>query len=261
MKATGVKTNAVIVTNSQGLARKTLELFVGDARKAIKARGRFCVAISRHTPGHFFELLGAEPESKALPADKIHLFWVDECCGLPDFRNDDYNPAAATFILRVGIPPENVHSICSEHRNYGYAASIYEQTICNLVRLNKNGVPQFDLIMLAMSADAHVASLFPDTYAFFDTEDVVRVVYFMDGRHTRITLTNPVLCAASHIAVLVCGEAKAAVLREVFTGEPDEVRYPIHAIWPVLDKVTWLIDRNAANLISNFKLSHSGAPL
>jgi len=100
-----------------------------------------------------------------------------------------------------------------------------------------------------MSADGHVASLFPDTYAFFDTEDLVCVIYFMDGRHTQITLTNSILCAASHIAVLVYGEKKAAILREVLTSEPDEVRYPIHAIWPILHKVTWLVDHSAAKFL------------
>jgi 6-phosphogluconolactonase len=249
MKVTSEKMNVVIVTNSQTLAQETLELFIRDGRKAIETRQRFCVAISRHTPKSFFELLGEQPYSRALPWDKVHLFWVDECCGSPDFRNNSYNVAARTFIPKVGIPAKNVHHICSENRNCGYVASIYEQTICNVLELKENGVPRFDLIMLRMCADAHIASLFPDTYAFFDTEDIVRVIYFMDGRHTRITLTNRVLRAASHIAVLVSGEEKAAILREVLTGEPDEVRYPIHTIWPIFDKVAWLIDRNAAKFL------------
>ena len=92
-----------------------------------------------------------------------------------------------------------------------------------------------------MGADAHIASLFPDTYAFFDTKDLVRVIYFMDSRRTRITVSNRVLRAAFHTVVLVTGEEKATILREVLTSEPDEVRYPIHAIWPILEKVTWLV--------------------
>ncbi len=249
MKTANTKPNVTIVTGSQKLAQKALELFVSDARKAIEARKRFCVAVSRHTPIRFFELLGEQPQSKALLWDKIHLFWVDGCCGSPDFRNNNYNPAAHTFIPKVGIPAENMHRIYSENPSCRYVASTYEQTICNVVGLRKNGMPRFDLIMLRMSADGHVASLFPDTYAFFDTEDPVCVIYFMDSRHTRITLTNPVLRAASHIAVLVHGEKKATILREVLTREPDEVRYPIHAVWPILDKVTWLVDRNAAKFL------------
>jgi 6-phosphogluconolactonase/glucosamine-6-phosphate isomerase/deaminase len=57
------------------------------------------------------------------------------------------------------------------------------------------------------------------------------------------------LSAASHLVVLVSGGEKAAILKELLTSEPDEVRYPIHALWPVLDKVTWLIDSEAARAL------------
>ena len=249
MKGTSIKMNVVIASNYQQLTQKMLELFIDNAQKAVEIRKRFCVAISRYTPRSFFELLGQKAQSKALPWDKIHLFWVDECCGSPDFTNYSYNLAAHTFIPEVGIPVKNIHSICSEHRNCGYVASMYQQTMCHVVKLKKNGVPRFDLIMLRMGADAHIASLFPDTYAFFDTEDIVCVSYFMDGRRTRITVTNRVLRAAFHMTVLVTGEEKATILREVLTSEPDEVQYPIHAIWPILDRVTWLIGRNAAKFL------------
>jgi len=250
MKATSINNDVVIVTDSQELAKQTLKLFVDYAREATNSSQRFCAAISRHLPLFFFELLGVKPQSKALPWDRIHLFWVDECCCLPNLRANDYNLAAHTLTHRVGVPAENIHSICSEHRNCGYVASVYEQTICNVVEQKNNGIPQFNLIILDMDADAHVASLFPDTYTFFDTKDLVRVIYFMDGRQTRITLTNQVLRAASHAAVFVSGEEKAAILREVLTDGFDQVRYPIHAIWPVFDRTTWLIDQDAARLLS-----------
>jgi len=59
-------------------------------------------------------------------------------------------------------------------------------------------------------------------------------------------LTHPVLRAASHLAILVSGPEKAGILKEVLTSEPDEVRYPVHALWPILNKVTWLVDKEAA---------------
>jgi len=249
VKATDVKANVVIVANCYELAQEALGLFVRDARKAIKAKGRFCAAISRHTPSRFFRLLGEQGESKEQAWDKIHLFWVDECCGPRDFRDTNHNIGACSFIGKAGIPAENVHQISCENRNCGYVASRYEQTIHNVVGLEKDGMPRFDLIILGMDADGHIASLYPDTYAFFDTQETVCVIYFMDGRYTRITLSNPVLCAASHIAVLVRGEEKARILREVLTAKRDEVRYPIHSIWPILDKVTWLVDRNAGKYL------------
>jgi 6-phosphogluconolactonase/glucosamine-6-phosphate isomerase/deaminase len=48
------------------------------------------------------------------------------------------------------------------------------------------------------------------------------------------------------LIVLVSGREKADILKEVLTSGPDEVQYPIHALWPILDKVTWLVDKEAA---------------
>lgn len=249
MKATNVKLNMVIVADSRKLAKEMLKHFVSDAREAIETRHRFCVAISHHIPKPFFELLGTEPQSKALHWDKVHLFWADGCCNPPEPGNCNRDTKTDGFISQVGIPSENVHRICPRCRSCQFAASIYEQTIYNVVGRRKNGVPRFDLIILGMGTDAHVASLYPDTYAFFDFQDLVCVVYFMDGRHTRITLTHRVLYAASHIAVVVSGKEKAVILRKVLSGVPDGLRYPVHAIWPVLKKVTWLVDRSAGELV------------
>jgi 6-phosphogluconolactonase len=100
-----------------------------------------------------------------------------------------------------------------------------------------------------MGAEGHTGSLFPNSYALLDTEDLACVVYVLDEKLNRITLTHPVLCAASHLAVLVSGKEKAGILKEVLTSKPDEVRYPIHSLWPVLDRVTWLTDIQAAKLL------------
>jgi len=100
-----------------------------------------------------------------------------------------------------------------------------------------------------MGAEGHTGSLFPNCYAPFDKNDLACVVYVMDEKLNRITLTHPVLCAASHLAVLVSGKEKAGILKDVLTSEPDEVRYPIHALWAILDKVDWLVDSEAAKLL------------
>jgi len=245
--ATGYKPNVEIVSDPETLAQRSVELFVVDAQKAIRAKNAFHVAISGgHTPKRFFQLLGERPAAKALLWEKIHLFWVDERCVPPDSPWSNYKLAADTFLTKVAIPEANIHRIPTTDSDFRVAARRYEETIRKVFGLEEGQTPAFDLIMLGMSVEGYAGSLFPNCFAPFDTEDLATVVYAMDERLNRITLTHPVLCAASHLAVLVSGKEKAGILKEVLTSPPDEVRFPIHALWPVLDKVTWLIDQQAA---------------
>jgi 6-phosphogluconolactonase len=126
------------------------------------------------------------------------------------------------------------------------AVRSYESTLREVFQVGADQLPVFDLVLLGMGADGHTASLFPNTYAPFDTEDLVCAVFKSGGDVNRITLTHPVLRAASRLLVMVSGQDKADTLHAVLTEEPDEVHYPIHVLWPVLEKVTWLVDRQAA---------------
>lgn len=248
-KQSDSKLQTITVSDAQKLSVEAAGLFAVYAEEAIEARGLFCVAVSRHTPNSFFEFLGGDPKAKLLPWDKIHLFRADEACARQVGAGSNCPATTDDAVLKTGIPTENVHRICSKCSNCEYSASIYEKTIRHFVKPGNDSVPSFDLIMLRMGTEGHIASLFSDSYAFFDTKELVSVMYFMDDRQTRITLTHPVLLAASHIAVLVSGEEKGVVLRKILTRGHTEVEYPICAIWPILDKVTWVIDRNAVNCL------------
>jgi len=239
--------NIEVACDPETLAQMTVDLFVTRAYRAVKEKGIFYVAISGgHTPRRFFELLAELPQSNSLPWDKIQLFWVDERYVNPESEWSNYKLAAGTFLNKVSIPKENIHRIPTEYEDFKAAACCYEQTIREVFGLSENQAPEFDLIVLGMGSDGHTGSLFPNSFAPFDTEDLACVVYVMDQDYNRITLTHPVLRAASFLIVMVSGREKAEILKKVLTSEPDEVHYPIHALWPVLDKVTWLVDKEAA---------------
>jgi 6-phosphogluconolactonase len=249
MKTKKSALNLVTTNDSYEMTQASVELFINNARKAIDKHGRYCVAISRRLPGTFFESLCHKPEYKSLPWDKIHLFCVDHFCGLSGSKEEHSFPTDPTLISGIGIPSENLHYICSSCRSCESAASAYERTIRTIVRHNGNQVPQFDLVLLCLESDGHIASLFPDTYSFFELGKLVCVTYFMDSRHTRITMTHPLLYSASDIVVLVAGCEKGVFLRRLLTNERNAALYPIYSLWPVMDKVAWLVDHDAAQLL------------
>jgi 6-phosphogluconolactonase len=244
---TNFRPNVEVVRDPEVLAQRSAEIFAADAQKAIEAKGVFNVAVSGgHTPAHFFKLLGEAPQADSLPWDKIQLFWVDERIVEADSPWSNYKLAADTFLARVAIPPENVHRIPTEYEDFRAAARSYEEAIREVFGLERGQLPEFDLIVLGVGGDGHTGSLFPGSYAILDTDDLACAVYVLDEDPNRITLTHPVLRAASHLVVLASGPEKAEIFGKIMTSEPDEVRYPIHTLWPVLEKVTWLVDTAAA---------------
>jgi len=243
------KIRIINVDSPANLAGRALDIFVNQAKDAITARGVFYVAISGgSTPKALFELIGQTEESKFLPWNRIHLFWVDERCVGLDSESCNYRLAAKTFLSKIMMPAKNIHRIEGENPDYVAAAGNYEETIRKVFSLDLTQLPKFDLIILGMGSDGHIGSLLPNSYALFDTEDLVSVVYQINGLD-RITLTHPVFCAAAHLLVLISGSEKAEIVKDVFHGEPDEVKYPVHTLWPILDKVTWLIDSDAGKYL------------
>ena len=244
------KPNIVQVENGQQLAMRALDEFIQIAHETIDNKGVFNVAISGgHTPGLFYEMLSEEPAYSQVDWSRVHIFWVDERCVHPSAEASNFGLAAHTFLLDVPIPGENVHRVSGEEIDYAKAAKDYEKLILNIFHMKRGQIPEFDLILLGMGADGHIASLLPNTYALFDTEDLVSAVYKMDGDFSRITLTVPVLRMARKLIILISGQAKAEIVREVFRSEPDEVKYPVHSLWPILDRITWIMDKHAGALI------------
>ncbi len=249
------KPNTQIVADAEALAHKCLDLFVASAQQTLKQKGVFCLAVSGgRSPQRFFELLGSEKKALSLPWDKIHLFWVDERYVPQDSPYSNYKLATDTFLTKVPIPKENIHPIPTDFEDFDSAARQYEKTLRSVFQIKSGQLPKFDLIILGMGSDGHTGSLFPNSNACFDAKDLACAVYLLDQKLpdktvNRITLTHPVICAASQIIVLVSGSEKAETLKEVLASPPDEIRYPIHILWPVLDKVLWLIDSPAAGLI------------
>jgi 6-phosphogluconolactonase len=242
--------NIEVASNAEELAQRTVKLFVATARETLASRERFYAALSGgRTPQRTFELLGASPEVKALPWSRIQVFWVDERYVPPDSPHSNYRLAAETFLGKVPVPPDNIHRIPTEFDDIHEAAEVYTAIIRDAFGVAVGEIPPFDLIVLGMGPDGHTGSLLPNSFAPFDVDALVSVVYALGETRSRITLTHPVLQAARRLTVLVSGPEKAQVLRDVLTSEPDEVRYPIHVLWPVLDKIVWLVDRDAAGTL------------
>lgn len=233
-----------VLEDEETLAQRAKDLFVSVASEAMASRGIFHVAIpGGRTPKRFFELLTEDP--KAVDWSRVRVFWTDERYVPPDHPDSNYRLALDAFLACVPIPESNIYRIPTDLVTAGDAARSYEQTLRTVFQVQGDEVPSFDLVILGMGRDGHTASLFPGSAGVREDRALACTVSRPEGP-SRISLTPPVLRAAGRILVLVSGPDKAATLSGVLLGNPDPPRYPIHVLWPVLDRVTWLVERRAA---------------
>ena len=127
------------------------------------------------------------------------------------------------------------------------AATDYEFVIRQLVKIRTIGVsesndcPKFDLILLGIGSDGHVASLFPKHPALELKDDWV--TYITDSPEPppeRITFTLPVINSASNIAIVGTGKDKTKALQFAISDScegPDAPSIPARMVQPTDGKL------------------------
>ena len=80
-------------------------------------------------------------------------------------------------------------------------------------------VPSFDVLMLGIGPEGHVASLFPGRPALGDSRPVVAVRDSPKPPPTRLSLTLPSIQAAREVWILAAGEEKADAVALALTGD------------------------------------------
>ena len=89
------------------------------------------------------------------------------------------------------------------------------------------GCPAFDVLLLGVGPDTHVASLFPEHPGVRETErTVVGVHGAPKPPPTRISLTLPAIRAAREVWLLAAGEDKARGGRAGAVAAPGEIQAP-----------------------------------
>jgi len=236
-------TSVRVFENSQELARAAAAMFTEEAERSIREKGRFAVALAGgSTPKVLYELLAAEYRDD-LDWGKVHVFFGDERCVPPDHEDSNYRMARQALLSRV--PVGSVHRMRGE-LTASKAAALYEEELVSFF----GGPPGFDFILLGIGEDGHTASLFPRTPALYVCDHWVIENPVEKLGTIRITLTTPAINRARKVAFLVTGAGKAEALREVLEGDAEPQDYPAKLIYPS-GVLTWMIDREAADLLSD----------
>jgi len=219
-----------------------------QARVKVIEKKPFAVALSGgSTPKPLYELLGSATFGGRIRWPNIHFFQVDERCVPPDDAQSNYRMIRQTLLASAPLPNENFHRMAAERPDREQAAREYAEELARVLRPEPGEWPRLDLVFLGMGPDGHTASLFPGSAALDEHTAWVAPNFAPKLNSFRLTLTLPVLNAAAYVIFLVAGQDKAETLSEVLEGPPG--RFPAQLVQPANGRLSWFLDRSAAQLL------------
>ncbi|XP_068842544.1 GDH/6PGL endoplasmic bifunctional protein isoform X1 [Capricornis sumatraensis] len=214
------------------------------AVRAVRRFGEFHLALSGgSSPVALFQQLAAGHYS--FPWTHTHLWLVDERC-VPLWDPESNFQGLQTHLLQhVRVPHYNVHPmpvhrrqrLCAEEDQ---GAQAYAEEISALVT---NG--SFDLVLLGMGTDGHTASLFPQSPAGLDGEQLVVLTTSPSSPHRRMSLSLPLINRARKVAVLVMGRMKREIAMLVSRVGHEPKKWPISGVLPDSGQLVWYMDYDA----------------
>jgi 6-phosphogluconolactonase len=210
---------------------------------ALAAKGPFRVSLSGgSTPKALFALLASDDFIGRFPWSRVSWYWGDERFVPPDHPESNYGMTRKAMLDKAPVPPGNVHPVPADGTPEE-AATRYERTLQAAygAAVLDPMRPLFDITLLGLGPDGHTASLLPGEPVLQERTRWVAAV--SHGRpEVRITMTYPAIESSQHVAFLVAGKEKAAILRTIRAGGSD---VPASRVNPV-GELLWFVDRAAA---------------
>jgi 6-phosphogluconolactonase len=219
---------------------------------AQSARGTASVVLTGGRNGNaLLAALASSPARDAVDWSRLDLWWGDERF-LPE-GDPERNVTQARDELLDAVPldPSRVHAMpASDGADGDNAEAAAERYAAELAKAagpeDHVGVPAFDVLLLGVGPDTHVASLFPEHPGVRETtRTVVGVRGAPKPPPVRVSLTLPAIRAAREVWLLAAGEDKAEAVALALSG-PGEIQAPASGAYGQ-HRTLWLLDRAAAS--------------
>jgi 6-phosphogluconolactonase len=205
--------------------------------------------------------LAAAPARDAVDWRHLDIWWGDERflpAGHPE-RNE--TGARSALLDHVDTDPARVHAMPGSDGPDGddpeAAAARYASWLAAATTPEDHGpVPSFDVLMLGIGPEGHVASLFPGMPALYDERPVVAVRGSPKPPPIRLSFTLPSIQVAREVWILASGAEKADAIAMALS-DAGPVQVPAAGARGRL-RTLFLIDSDAAAKVPP-QISREGA--
>jgi 6-phosphogluconolactonase len=233
------------------LARAVAARLVTALVDAQAARGQASVVLTGGGIGiATLRELAASPARDAIEWDALDVWWGDERF-LPSGHHERNETQAREALLdAVDLDPARVRPMASSDGPDGddidAAAARYADELGKAARPEDHApVPSFDVLLLGIGPDGHVASLFPESPALYDDRTVIPVRGAPKPPPSRLSLSLAAINSAREVWLIAAGEEKSGSVRMALGGA-GATQVPAAGVTGRA-RTRWLLDRAAAS--------------
>ena len=240
-----MSTDVVVHSDPQVLAEAVADRLLVAMVDAQAARGEASVVLTGGgVATAVYRAVAASPAQHAVDWSRATLWWGDERF-LPagdEQRNETQARAAfGELLARAAVHPMPATG-GPDGDDPEAAAARYARQLADAGHPAR--LPHFDLLLLGVGEDGHVASIFPEQPGAYETRPVCAVRGAPKPPRTRISLTLPTINTAEQVWLVAAGQPKAGAVELAFSGA-GPVQVPAAGVRGV-DRTLWLLDRAAA---------------
>lgn len=241
----------VVHHDARELARAAAARLITRVVEAQTDRGTASVVLTGGRNGNaLLGALGESPSRDSVDWARLEVWWGDERF-LPEGDPErNVTQARQALLDTVPLDPARVHPMPPSDGPYQgdaeAAAEAYATELAAAAGPEDHGrVPAFDVLLLGLGPDTHVASLFPEHPGVRETErTVVGVHGSPKPPPTRVSLTLPAIRSAREVWLLAAGEDKARAAAMALSGA-GELQAPAAGARGRA-RTLWLLDEAAA---------------
>lgn len=226
---------------SQEVALAVGEDLFGFVRQALDKQSRVDIALTGGTVGIASLAAASAQPFDTLDLSRLHIWWGDE--RFVEKESDERNDRQAwnVWLRKLSIPLENLHSFPFKTKDL-----TLQEAAKNFAEQVARGFSGFDLMLMGMGPDGHVASLFPGQEALATEGFIVAVPNSPKPPSERISFSYTAINLSREIWFTVAGSDKANAVLNVF--ETSQTSLPAGKIQGK-EKTVWYVDQTAGNLV------------
>ncbi len=237
-----------VVADKAAMSEAAAERITSALEAAIAGRGVAAISLTGgDTPDVLYEYLAdaRRPWKGRIDWQRLHVFWGDEREVPPDHEQSNYGLAHRLLLEHVNVPETQIHRMRGE-LPASDGGRLYDAVL--RARRDQTVGPLFDVMLLGIGSNAHIASIFPGSPLLLPgtAERLATGVAVPALSQWRMTMTPAALLDSAEIVMIASGAAKADAIAAAIESPEDVEHYPAQLLREAGDRVEWIIDAAAA---------------